>query len=67
MSWEVVSAKVNSVWVINQLKKLIENGFWGKTVIYFENGVVQRLVKEESIQPPDKPPKGVAYRTNVKS
>lgn len=58
-------SSVNSNWTVNQLMELINNRFWGKAIIHFQGGVVQRIVKEETIQPPDKPVKGVDYRTHV--
>ena len=53
-------------WLTEQVDNLVKSRFYGKVVLQFEAGVIQRLVKEESIEPPGKPPKGKDYRQIVK-
>lgn len=49
-------------WIAAHINNLVESRFYGKVVLQFEAGVIQRLLKEESFEPPGKPPKGQDYR-----
>ena len=49
-----------AAWIRDIIAQAQATGFYGKVSIHFERGVVQRVIKEESVEPPRKsvPSKG---------
>lgn len=49
-----------AAWIRDVMAQLQTTGFYGKVSIHFERGIIQRVIKEESVEPPHKscPPKG---------
>ena len=39
-------------WVETILRQIQGNEFFGKIIISFESGMIQRIMKEESLKPP---------------
>jgi hypothetical protein len=42
-------------WLKGQLSSLMLHGFYGKVTLSFEEGHLRRVVKEESLKPPQEP------------
>lgn len=41
-------------WACGQVVQASEDRFYGKIIVVMEAGVVKRIIKEESIEPPEK-------------